>query len=58
MPKGNGLCTKTPLELKLRSRERGKTEDYATIRHRDMPEGELKTITIEQVTQEIREISE
>ena len=52
------MCTKTPLELKLRSRERGKTEDYATIRHRDMPEGELKTITIEQVTQEIREISE
>ena len=58
LPKGLGLCTKTPLELKLRSRDQSRREDYATIRHKDMPEGEIREIAIDSVADEIRLISE
>ena len=44
LPKGRGCVTKTPLELKLRKRDPTKTSDYATIRHKDMPETELRQI--------------
>lgn len=41
-----GCVTKTPLELKLRRRDLNgpKNHDYATIRHANMPEGELTDI--------------
>lgn len=61
LPKGRGLCTKTPLELKLRRRDPtgGKQADYATIRHKDMPEGELKEINdLSQIDKEIRRMSD
>ena len=46
LPKGKGTVTKTPLELKLRRRnpDGPKDHDYATIRHKNMPEGELRQI--------------
>jgi len=46
LPKGKGTVTKTPLELKLRRRDPNgpKNHDYATIRHKNMSEGELRQI--------------
>ena len=44
LPKGLGCVTKTPLELKLRNRDDMRENDYATIRHKNMPEHEAKEI--------------
>ena len=59
LPKGNGCVTKTPLELKLRRRDGSKEHDYATIRHKDMPEGEFTVIDdLSRIEHEIKRISD
>ena len=59
LPKGDGCCTKTPLELKLRKRDESKDHDYATIRHKNMPEGEFKVIDdLGQIEHEIKRVSD
>ena len=59
LPKGRGCVTKTPLELKLRKRDSTKSADYATIRHKNMPETELREINdLAQIEHEIKRISD
>ena len=59
LPKGKGTVTKTPLELKLRRRDpKLKDQDYATIRHKNMPSGEFRQINdFSQVENEILKMS-
>ena len=61
MPKGDGLCTKCPLDLKLRKRDPNgaKDHDYATIRHKDMEEGVVKEIDdLTKVDEAIKKMSD
>lgn len=59
LPKGSGCVTKTPLELKLRRRDQSKDHDYATIRHKDMPEGEHTVIdNLSDIESHIKRISD
>ena len=59
LPKGSGCVTKTPLELKLRRRDQSKDHDYATIRHKDMPEGEHTVIdNLNEIENHIKRISD
>ena len=59
LPKGNGCVTKTPLELKLRRRDGTKDHDYATIRHKEMAEGEFTVIDdLSQIEHHIKRLSD